>query len=331
MQIADARNVDSPFGTNGNGRINSTAEYASLAWSGENTRLQGNVLASTANDSVDSINAVGLWLDGATLWNGYTHNYGIYRLEPGLTWGYQPVNNDIQGVYYRLAYQSLRWQIDGGIDRVTSVSGRGVNGTYATANGHYQLTTTLGLGGNGTYLHGGNQDSWTGSAFADYFWSMGSSRVEVSAAANNNIVDSRASQIALSHTWNMPAGSRLSTSVAATRDTTQAVAPGRAGRRTGRHDVPPAGIGRAGWRRPDQQPFGGRQSPVQRAEAWSVGQRRVRQRGPQLADRFPLVPIRNVLRQPRRHGEAVHARSVDPGRQCGARPAQPRGPADTAL
>ncbi len=55
---------------------------------------------------------------------------------------------------------------------------------------------------------------------------MGSSRVEVSAAANNNIVDSRASQIALSHTWNMPAGSRLSTSVAATRDTTQAVAPG---------------------------------------------------------------------------------------------------------
>jgi hypothetical protein len=226
VQFADARNVDSPFGANGNGRINSTAEYASLAWNGDNTRLQGNLLASSANDTVDSINAVGVWLDGSTNWNGTTHNYGIYRLEPGLTWGYQPVNNDIQGVYYRLAYQTLRWQVDGGIDRVISLSGRGVNGTYATANGHYQATTTLGLGGNGTYLHGGNQDSWTGSAFADYFWSMGSSRVEVSAASNNNIVESRASQVSLSHTWNMPAGSRLSTSVAATRDTSQAATPG---------------------------------------------------------------------------------------------------------
>jgi hypothetical protein len=221
IQFADARNVDSPFGANGNGRINSTAEYAAVSWNGDTTRLQGNLLSSSANNSVDSINAVGVWLDGSTLWNGYTHNYGIYRLEPGLTWGYQPVNNDIEGVYYRLAYQSQRWQLDGGIDRVISLSGRGVNGTYATANGHYLLTTTTGIGGNGTYLHAGSQNSWTGSAYVDYAWSLGASRAEVSAAANNNIVESRAEQVAFSHTWNMPVGSRLSTSIAATRDTTQ--------------------------------------------------------------------------------------------------------------
>ena len=60
-----------------------------------------------------------------------THNYGVFRLEPGLTWGYQPINNNIQGAYYRFAYQDLRWQVDGGID--TGLEGGVMLGAQAEA------------------------------------------------------------------------------------------------------------------------------------------------------------------------------------------------------
>ena len=221
VQVADASNVDSPYATTGNGKIDARAAFASLAWNGGSTRIQANALSSEASDAAATVRASGLWLDGTTVWDRYTHHYGVYRLEPGLTWGYQPINNDIEGAYYRIAYQSLRWELDGGIDQVNSVSGRGANGTFLTANGRYQATTLLGVGGNGTLLHSGSQDAWTASAYADMAWSMGTSRAGVSAADNNNLLGSHAEQVALDHTWNLPVGTRLSTSLALTRDTTQ--------------------------------------------------------------------------------------------------------------
>ena len=226
VQFTDAHDVESSYTLSGTGRINARAAFASLAWSGASTRLQGNVLASDANDSVASVHAVGVWLDGSTVWDRFTHHYGIYRLDPGLTWGYQPINNDIEGAYYRIAYQSLRWQMDGGIDQVNSVSGRGTNGTYATLNGRYQATISLGFGGNGAFLHAGSQDSWTTSAFADYAWSLGQSRLSFNVASNHSTLDSNAEQIGVEHTWEMPAGTRLSTSIAATRDASQGSIPG---------------------------------------------------------------------------------------------------------
>jgi hypothetical protein len=226
IQLTDAQNVQSAYSQSPNGRLNAKAAFASVSWNGPSTRLQGNVLASDADDSVASVRAVGVWLDGSTVSDRYTHHYGIYRLEPGLTWGYQPVNNDIEGAYYRLAYQSLRWQMDGGIDQVNSVSGRGSNGTYATLNGRYQVTTGIGLGGNGSYLHSGIQDAWTVSGFSDYAWSMGQSRLSFNAAGNHSALDSHAEQIGVDHTWNTPIGTRLSTSLAATRDVSQSVFAG---------------------------------------------------------------------------------------------------------
>ena len=226
VQFTGVENVQSPYAQNANGRIDGRAAFASLAWTGATTRLQGNVLASDVTDQSASAHAVGIWLDGSTVADRYTHHYGIYRLEPGLTWGYQPINNDIEGVYYRIAYQSLRWQMDGGIDQVNSVSGNGVNGTYVTLNGRYQLTMGLGFGGNGAWVHSGANDSWAASGFADYAWSMGLSRMSFNAAMNHSTLDSHAEQVGIDHTWIMPAGTRLSTSLAATRDTSQGNIPG---------------------------------------------------------------------------------------------------------
>jgi SdrD B-like domain len=220
VQLIDTRGVDSPYATNGSRSIDSRAAFAALAWNGASSRLQLNFVSSEASDSLGSVNAQGLWLDGRTVWASMTHNYGIFRMEPGLTWGYQPINNDIEGVYYRGNYQSLRWQADGGIDRITSVSGRGADSTYLTLNGRYQLSSRTGVGGNGGYLRNGDQDAWTASLYGDLNGSMGSSRLQVSIARNDNTPANRAEQIALDHTWNVPVGTRLSTSLTATRDTT---------------------------------------------------------------------------------------------------------------
>ncbi|MEO8346967.1 MAG: hypothetical protein ABI607_14850 [Betaproteobacteria bacterium] len=226
VQFIDAQGVDSPFAVNGNGRIDSDAVFAALAWSGPTTRLQANIVASDASSEGQAVRANGIWLDGRTVWDRTTHNYGVFRLEPGLTWGYQPINNDIEGAYYRIAYQSLRWQMDGGIDQVNSVSGRGGNGTYLTLNGRYQLNTRMGLGGNGGYLKNGSQHAVSASAFGDLLWSQGASRLQFNLLDNNNVPKNHAEQVSLDHTWNTPVGTRLSTSMTATRDTTGSLTAG---------------------------------------------------------------------------------------------------------
>jgi len=226
VQVLDMRNVDSPFATNGSGTVDSQAIYAGLAWSGGSTRLQANVLASDASSDGASVRANGLWLDGRTLWGGIIHNYGVFRLEPGLTWGYQPINNNIQGAYYRMSYQDLRWQVDGGIDQVYGINSAGSDGTFYTINGRYQLTTRIGIGGNAGYLNSAGQTAYQASVFGDLVWSQGSSRLQVSTAHNNNVPTNDAQQISLDHTWNVPAGTRLSTSLIATRDSTGASSNG---------------------------------------------------------------------------------------------------------
>ena len=225
IQYVQAQGVDSPYGVNG-GTIDSRAAFASLAWSGATTRLQANVLASDATSLGESVRANGVWFDGSTVWDRANHHYGMFRLEPGLAWGYQPINNDVEGAYYRIAYQSLRWQVDGGIDSVYSVSGRGNHGTFVTGNGRYQLNARMGVGGNGSYLKSGAQNASTASVYGDLNWSQGSSRLQFSAASNNNVPSNQAEQVALDHTWNMPAGTRLSTSLTATRDSTGSASVG---------------------------------------------------------------------------------------------------------
>jgi len=220
VQFVDTRNVDSPYASMGSGRIDSQAGFAAIAWTGETTRLQANVLASDASTEGASIRANGLWLDGRTRAAGITHHYGVFRLESGLTWGWQPINNDIEGAYYRISYANRRWQVDGGIDQVNSISGTNGNGTYLTLNGRYQIDSRTGVGGNGGYLRNGDSHATQASVYGDVVWSYGVSRLQFSTLRNNSVPRNDAQQVTLDHTWNMPAGTRLATSITATRDRT---------------------------------------------------------------------------------------------------------------
>lgn len=219
-QYVDTRDVESPYASTGLGTIDSQAGFVSLAWANEATRLQANVLGSDASTAGKSVRANGIWLDGSTRANGITHNYGVFRLEPGLAWGYQPINNDIEGAYYRFSYANRRWQMDGGVDQVNSISGINANGTYFTLNGRYQIDSRMGAGGNGGYLRNGGSYAALASVYGDLVWSQGVSRLQFSASYNNSVPSTDAQQVALDHTWNMPAGTRLATTFTATRDST---------------------------------------------------------------------------------------------------------------
>ena len=114
-----------------------------LAVEAGDTRLQSNWLASQEADQHHP--SIGFWLDASTRQNRYRHNYGVFRLERGLSWGYMLVASDLQGAYYQVSYRSQRWIWNTGIDVVDAISGTGALGILTTGSARYQLSRAIGL------------------------------------------------------------------------------------------------------------------------------------------------------------------------------------------
>ena len=124
FQMADAHGVETgsvrrgePSNTNGalvvrRGSRGRTADE----------RMQMNLLDSQANEGRHNL---GAWFDGETRTGRYRHNYGVFRFEPNMLWGYTPINSDLLGGYYRVNYQSQQWIWAAGVDSVSSVTGNG--------------------------------------------------------------------------------------------------------------------------------------------------------------------------------------------------------------
>jgi len=214
VQFADARNVDLAQGVTDPAQIISASSfYAAGAWEDGGTRVQANLLDS---DASQGRHGVGIWLDGETRQDRYRHNYGGFRLDPNLFWGYQQVASDLQGAYYRLSYQDQRWQWDGGVDLVDSVSGKGPKGTYATGNVRYQIDRGSSVGGGATVRHSGNND-WSSFVFAEKQTKWGSSRVQIDTTYEAG--PQRSTTLTFDQTWPVPEGTRLSTSLVLGRET----------------------------------------------------------------------------------------------------------------
>lgn len=189
-----------------NTKMTGESFYGTAAWQGENSRIQANLLHSQNN--LNS-NATGIWLDAKKRLGRVTHNAGIFRLGLDLSWGYTPISNDIEGVYYRANYNSRQWLLDGGFDAVKSISGDGSNGVLMTGSVRYQINQALGIGGSATYRNAEN-DAHSGYIFADALNRFGTGRAQLdySAESNNNLARVTASQ-----NWRLAASSRLNTSI----------------------------------------------------------------------------------------------------------------------
>lgn len=187
-------------------KISGQSFYGTAAWQNEDTRIQGNLLQSQSD--VNS-NATGLWFDAKKRIGRISHSAGLFRLEPELIWGYTPISNDVEGVYYRANYNSRQWLLDGGVDAVKSISGKGSNGILLTGSVRYQMNHALGMGGSATYRNSEN-DAESGYVFADMLNRYGTGRAQLDFSAENN---DQLSRLTLSQNWQLPASSRLNTSV----------------------------------------------------------------------------------------------------------------------
>lgn len=194
--------------------------YAATARKGERDAVQINLLSSHADG--DDLGgglrgqASGGWLDASARRGRYTHHYGAFRLGEGLAWGSLPINSDVRGGYYRLAYQYGRWQWNAGLDRFDSLSGTGFNGSYATGYARYQATSTFGYGGSASLRQAASSStSHVAQLFADKRTQWGQTRLQLD-QASTGYADNW--QLSLDHAFALQQGARLSTSLAYGRE-----------------------------------------------------------------------------------------------------------------
>lgn len=214
VQFADARGVRNDLDlVDPNAKIDARSWYGSTAWRDGNTRLQFNLLDSDANQSRHKF---GAWLDAETRDGRYRHNYGAFRFDPDIFWGYVPITSDLQGAYYRVNYQSQQWLWDAGLDSVSSVSGRGIDGLFSTGSIRYQINRSLGVGGGAT-IRFSNNDARSAYGFVDKQSRFGTSRVQVDVLSEEGVRHGR--QITVDQAWPVQVGLRFSTSVSLGRET----------------------------------------------------------------------------------------------------------------
>lgn len=186
--------------------LNAQGALASLLWRDGNTTIHGNLINSDSNLYGQHS---GAWLDA--LWRDdlLDHRAGIFRLEPGLLWGNQYMASNLEGVYYRAAYQRSQWQFDGGFDYAAQVNGSEAGTTFFTANARYQYSRDWGFGG-GSNVRIGPHNAWSAFAYLNHRNVLGNTRLQLSHAEDHQ---RRNEQATLDHAWRTHDGMRLSTSL----------------------------------------------------------------------------------------------------------------------
>jgi hypothetical protein len=194
------------------GSISAHSAFGALAWESSVARAQLNLLGSRADDANSE---GGAWLDATLRSSRLRHTAGAFRMDPDLVWGNQPMSSNLQGGYYRAAFQSRQWLLDGGVDYATPVNGDSSSVVYTTGYARYQHSSRLGLGG-GANVRIGDNDAWSTFGFVDQHNPWGIGRMQANYATD---VDRDSAQLTLGQTWLTPPSVRFSSSVLVGRET----------------------------------------------------------------------------------------------------------------
>jgi hypothetical protein len=211
VQFADAHDV--PATTIGSEspvpRIDAKSAYVALKIDGKSSNTQFNLMDSELRDTRHSLAA---WIDREDRDGRMRYNYGLFRFEPNMVWGYTPVNSDLRGGYLRMNYTSQQWIWSLGLDGVAPVTDNGTRGWYETGNLRYQVDHSTGIGGSFTVRSGSAPYSVATSLFVDETSRFGSSRVQLDWLDARSQL--RTQNLTFDQAWPTEVGLRLSTSLA---------------------------------------------------------------------------------------------------------------------
>jgi len=208
IQYSGANEVTSGLQTQPDAReFNSRSLFAAIAHQDATTRLQLNLLESQ-NSFAPAQH--GVWLDGATRAPRLTQTFGLFYLEPTLSWGNQPVANDARGGYYRAYYADPRWLWDAGVDYVAPVESDAPATTFLSGSLRYQFRRDLSAGTGGN-VRLADSTAWQGFVYVEHVESFMTGRAQLSRAEDG---EREETAVSFNQTWNTPAGTRLNTTLA---------------------------------------------------------------------------------------------------------------------
>ncbi|MFZ3323971.1 MAG: carboxypeptidase-like regulatory domain-containing protein [Usitatibacter sp.] len=211
VQVADAHDVPTATVASDttNPKIDARSAYAALKIEDAKSYTQFNLLDSEVGDTRHSLAA---WFDHEERDGRMRWNYGAFRFDPGMVWGYTPINSDLRGGYVRANYSSQQWIWSLGLDGVAPVTDNGTRGWYSSGNVRYQMDHSTGFGGSVSVRSGSVPYSVATSIFVDETSRFGSSRAQVDLVDSRNQL--RSQNLTLDQAWPTQVGLRLSTSLA---------------------------------------------------------------------------------------------------------------------
>ena len=187
-------------------QFSSRSWFGATGWQDRNDRVQLNVLES--HNTFDGTHS-GAWADAYLQRGRVGHGFGAFWLGSSLAWANQLVASDVRGAYYRVNYGSRQWLWDAQIDYTAPLADSGFDTTtFVSSNTRYQLWQDLAVGGGGNLLYDGST-AWSAYAFVENTVPALINRTQIYAARNDT---KRDLTLTASQTWNVPAGTRLSTS-----------------------------------------------------------------------------------------------------------------------
>lgn len=208
LQYFGANDVTNPMQPENNAvDFSSRSWFGSAAWQDRTQRYQLNALGS---DTSFSGKQQGFWADGYVQDGRYGHGFGAFYLARGLVWGNQPVGNDARGAYYRINYSSRQWLWDAYIDYAAPLEGSLLEPTtFVSGSARYQIWQGLGVGGGGNARFDGS-NAWSAFAYVENTLPALINRTQIFVGQNS---PKREVALTANQTWNMPAGTRLNTTV----------------------------------------------------------------------------------------------------------------------
>ena len=212
-QVINAHDVSSlsGFTTSTDSRQSSSTALVSAAWHSAFAMAQLNLIDGSVSGTSGGS---GGWLDATFKSGDMLHSAGLFRVDPNLSWGNQPIVSDAQGGYYRNSFLNRRWQVEFGVDYLDSISGRGASSTFYSGSLRYQLSRDFGVGGVANIRESSGEHGWATQGYVDWRNRLGVSRAQFNYAED---APRRDSALTVDQAWRMPLAARLSTSLSLER------------------------------------------------------------------------------------------------------------------